>query len=370
MISRIVLAAFCLALAGASLPTIAGEGHDHGEETATPVSGNGPARLPDGSVFLPKPAQRQIGVRTIVTEADDLPRAIELSGKVTMDPNAGGIVQPSVAGRIEGGPSGLPNVGQAVKKGDVLAWVVPTTDPIERSNQAAQLAEFNAARALAEKRLARLRELSETVPRKEIEAAESELASLRERAGAVNRGLSGREELVAPVSGVIAVGRAVAGKIVDAREVVFEIVDPARLRVEALAYEPAIAADIASASLAIGTDQVDLKFIGAGRTLQEQAIPLYFSAESNALSGLAVGQPVKVVAQTRSTVRGVAVPAAALMRNPANQTTVWVKTAAEAFTPRTVSFEPLNGTEVAVTAGLKAGERVATDGATLINQIR
>jgi len=370
MIARIVLAALCLALITGLLPAMAGEGHDHGDETAAPVSGNGPTRLPDGSVFLPKPAQRQIGVRTIVTEAGDLPRAVELAGKVTMDPNAGGIVQPSVAGRIEGGPSGLPNVGQAVKKGGVLAWVVPTADPIERSNQAAQLAEFNAARALAEKRLARLRELSETVPRKEIEAAESELASLRARAGAVNRGLSGREELVAPVSGVIAASRAVAGKIVDAREVVFEIVDPSRLRVEALAYEPAIAADIESASLAIGDDQIALKFVGAGRSLREQAIPLYFSAESDALAGLAVGQPVKVVAQTRSTVRGVSVPAASLMRNPANQTIVWVKTAPEAFVPRVVSFEPLNGTEVAVTAGLKAGERVATDGATLINQIR
>ena len=49
-----------LALA-AAWPAQAGEGHDHGDAQAAP-SANGPQRQPDGSVFLPKPAQRQLGV--------------------------------------------------------------------------------------------------------------------------------------------------------------------------------------------------------------------------------------------------------------------------------------------------------------------
>jgi hypothetical protein len=61
---------------------------------------------------------------------------------------------------------------------------------------------------------------------------------------------------------------------------------------------------------------------------------------------------------------------AALMKNPANQAIVWVKTAPERFEPRTVTTEPLDGTDVAVTSGLKAGDRVAVRAATLINQIR
>ena len=61
---------------------------------------------------------------------------------------------------------------------------------------------------------------------------------------------------------------------------------------------------------------------------------------------------------------------ASLMRNPANQTIVWVKTAPERFEPRTVTLEPLDGVNVAVTSGLNAGDRVATQGATLINQVR
>ena len=39
------------------------------------------------------------------------------------------------AGRVEAASNGLPGVGQAVRKGDVLAWVVPTADPIERSSR-------------------------------------------------------------------------------------------------------------------------------------------------------------------------------------------------------------------------------------------
>ena len=165
----------------------AGEGHDHGGGAAAP-SAQGPQRLPDGSVFLPKPAQRQLGVRTMITEDAELPRSVELNGKVLMDPNAGGKVQPLNAGRIEPGPRGLPNPGQAVRKGEVLAFVVPSTAPIERSNQAAQLAELRAAKSLADKRVARLQELSDTVPRKDIEAAQSEAASLSERIAAVGGG--------------------------------------------------------------------------------------------------------------------------------------------------------------------------------------
>ena len=59
--------ALWFALAALS-PVHAGEGHDHGDAPAAP-SANGPQRQPDGSVFLPKPAQRQLGVRTVATEA-------------------------------------------------------------------------------------------------------------------------------------------------------------------------------------------------------------------------------------------------------------------------------------------------------------
>lgn len=359
--------AFCLVFA--AIPSHAGEGHDHG---AVPVmaNSNGPQRMADGSVFLPKPAQRQLNVKTLVVKVAALPRSFELNGRVLMDPNTGGKVQPTNAGRIEPGPNGLPNAGQIVKKGQVLAYVNPALAPLERASQLAQLAEIRAAKTLAEKRLARLRELSDTVPRKEVEAAESDVSSLTGRLAALSGGLIGKESLVAPVSGVIASTHVVAGQVVDSRELIFEIVDPKRMRIEALAFDATLINNIGGATLAAGEQRVPLNFIGAARSLREQALPLNFQAQNLEQLDLAVGQPVKVYVQSKERTQGIAVPQSSLMKNAANQNVVWVKTAPEKFEPRTVTFEPLDGANVTVTSGLKSGDRVAAQGATLINQVR
>lgn len=347
----------------------AGPGHDHGDAAPT-GNANGPQRQADGSVFLPKPAQRQLNVRTIAVAPSELSRTTELAGKVMMDANAGGKVQPTIAGRIEAGPKGITNPGQSVRKGEVLAYVVPSSGQIERSNQAAQIAELRATKSLTEKKLARQKELADTIPRKEIEATESELSSLGARLNALGIGLTNRDILIAPVSGIIAQANVMNGQVVDAREVLFEIVDPTRLRIEALAFEPAVATDIASASIAIGEKQALLTFVGATKVLREQALPLIFTANDATLSALAVGQPVRVFVQSKTRVKAIAVAASSIMKSPSNQSIVWVKSAPEKFEPRVVTTEPLDGVSVAITSGLKAGDRVVTSGATLINQVR
>ncbi|MBN8503160.1 MAG: HlyD family efflux transporter periplasmic adaptor subunit [Burkholderiales bacterium] len=363
-IASLLASAIALSLA----PAWAGPGHDHGDEAA-PVTAGGPQRQPDGSVFLPKPAQRQMGVRTQPVSKAALPRAFELQGMVIMDPNAGGKVQATQAGRLLAPPNGLPALGQRVSRGQVLAYVEPVAGALERSGQAAQIAELRASLGLAEKRLARLQELSDTVPRREIEAAQSELASHRERIKALGAGLSGREALVSPVAGVIASANALAGQVVDARDLVFEVVDPKRLRVEALAYDTELARDVGKAYLAGSGQRQALSFLGAAGSLRDQALPLQFALVDSKMQ-LAVGQPTKVVVQTRSSVEALAVPAAALAKNPANQTIVWVKAAPERFVPKVVQATPLDGSSVAVTHGLQDGELVVVEGATLVNQIR
>ena len=377
---RSPLLAITLALCAAFASTAwAGPGHDHGDAPPS-ATGNGPRRLPDGSVFLPKPSQRQMGVRTLPVELAPLARTTTLPGRVVMDPAAGGKVQALLAGRLQPGPKGLPQLGQAVQRGEVLAYVEPATGTLERAGQQAQLAELRASHALAAKRLARLHELADTVPRKDIEAAESEVASLQARIGAVGGGLQARDALVAPVSGVIASANAVAGQVVDARELVFEVVNPQRLQVEALAYDPALAADVAGAAIAVGGHSVPLRFLGAARSLREQALPLLFAPTAPdpakagvapaSLAGVAVGQTLEVHVQHRTQLQGLRVPSTALAKNPANETIVWVKTAAEQFAPRVVTAAPLDGSSVAITAGLAAGDRVAVQGANLINQVR
>lgn len=354
-------------------PLAAHEGHDHGDERkAQPNFGATPQRLADGTVFLPKSAQRQMGVRTLPAAVEQVPRSIELAGRVVIDPQRGGRMQAMIAGRLEAaGPQGLPVAGQQVRRGEVLARVVPAAGQIERSNQAAQLAELQAARQLAERRLTRLRELADTVPRREIEAAESALLSLNGRIAAIGNGLSGRDALVAPVDGVIAASNAVAGQVVEARELIFEIVTPDSLHVEALAYEALDPGRVRSASLAIGSGSIDLQLAGANRRLREQALPLIFASRApGAGLLLPLGQPVTLQVHLDDNADGVPLPQRALVRSPANETIVWVKTAPERFAPRPLRMQPLDGSRVLVVAGLQAGERVVVDGAALLNQIR
>ena len=367
--SILIAACASIAWATASFEVQAGEGHDHGE-SAPVAAGNGPRRLPDGSVFLPKTSQRQLAVRTVVAEVKSLPKTIELGGVVTMDPNAGGRVQPTIAGRLEAGPRGLPQLGQAVRKGEVLAFVRASANPIERGNQLAQTAELKARLQLAEKRAMRLAQLEGTVAQPDQDEAQADVTSLRQRLAAVSASVSAGEALTAPVTGVIASAKAVTGQVVDAREVLFEITDPARLQIQASAFDAALAANIATASVATGASSVVLTFVGAGTVLQEGAIPLQFKAQGTSALPLAVGQSVKVVVQTKEMIQGVGVLAAALVKTPSNQDMVWVHTGPEAFEARTVRFMALDGATVSVTDGLKPGDRVVTQGAALLNQVR
>ncbi len=377
-------AALMAAIAFTTPAAYADAGHDHGSEAPAAASGNGPSRQADGGVFLPKPTQRQLELRTVVAEEKSLPRTVELTGRVIADPNAGGKVQPMQPGRIEAGPRGLPRLGQSVRKGETLAVVRASVGAIERANQLSQTAELRGNLALARQRIARLEQLEGTVPRKEIDSARAEVASLAERLTAVNASTSATETLVAPVAGVIAATNVTLGQVVDARELLFEIVDPARLVIEASAYDASLPGNIAGASASTGSGMsAPLRFTGAGGTLREGALLLHFATAGTAATAatknlpsaaapmpMAVNQPVKVLVQTREQVKGFAVPAASVVKNAANQDVVWVHTDAEQFAARTVRLIALDGATVSVIDGLRNGDRVVTQGAPLLNQVR
>jgi hypothetical protein len=376
-----LIATLSIALCAGLMPAgsaFADAGHDHGDAPAG-ASGDNPRRLPDGSVFLPKTGQRQLALRTRPAERAVLPRSVELTGRVVADPNAGGKVQPTVPGRIEAGPGGLPRLGQAVTRGQVLALVRSSAAPLDRANQVALGAELRASLDVARRRLARLEQLEDTIPRKDLEAARADATGLAQRLAAVEGSVSATEALRAPVTGVIAASNVVAGQVVDARDTVFEIVDPSRLLVEALAYDATLAGRVrdASASPAAGV-RLPLVFSGAGRILREGAVPLQFRTAPAGPGGtaadgappLSIHQPVRVLVRTDETIDGFALPAAAVVRNAANQDIVWVHASAEHFVPRGVRQSPLDGATVAVVDGLRPGDRVVTQGAALLNQVR
>lgn len=342
----------------------------NGEHLDAPVTGkvSGLARLPDGSVNVPKQAQRRMAIRTMMGREGEHALTAELNGRVGIDPNAGGRVQASFSGRIEPGPKGLPVNGQHVEKGQVLVRLRPVAGGIERGNQQAQLADLRANRTLTAQRVKRLESLEGTVPQKEIEAARAELASLEGREKAVSSSLTGSETIVAPATGLIASSNILTGQIVEVRDVLFEIVDPKRMIVEALTTDVTLGGRIVDASLP-GFPHVTLDFIGAGRSLRDGALPLSFRARmTNTV--LAVGQPVTVIVKLTEKIKGIVLPAEALVRSPSNETVVWIKTGAERFIAQPVEAKVLDAKSIVVIKGLGTDNRVVVSGTALINQIR
>jgi biotin carboxyl carrier protein len=342
----------------------------NGEHLDAPggASASGLARLPDGSVNVPKQAQRRMSIRTLMAEEAEHPLTVELNGRVGIDPNAGGRVQAPFAGRIEPGPKGLPVAGQRVEKGQVLVHVRPTAGAIERGNQQAQLVEIQSSRRLAEQRVKRLESLEGTVPQKEIEAARAELASLTGRERAVSRSVGGNEAITSPASGIVATANVLNGQIVEARDVLFDIVDPNRMIVEAVTTDVSLAGRIGNASLA-GSEGGELTYLGGARSLRDGALPVTFRANAKNVP-LAVGQPVTVVAKLTDKVKGIALPAEAVVRNQNNESIVWIKFGGERFIAQPVEFKPLDAKTVVVVKGLSPENRVVVSGTALINQIR
>lgn len=360
-----LLLATTASLAG---PGAHGPGGEHLDQ-AGPAHASGLVRLPDGSVNVPKIAQRRMGIRTRLAPETEAAATLELPGRVVQDPNASGRVQASHGGRIEPGPNGLPVPGQAVRKGDVLAWLHHHAEPFAQANQEAQRAELRAGRQLAEQRLKRLEGLEGTVPRKEIDAARLEAQSLAARERSIAASLDQREPLRAPVSGVIARSELMAGQVIDARDVLVDIVDPARLMIEAQAVDLTLGQRIAGAALA-GIEGVKLQLAGVPRTLRDGTLPLSFRARADMAAPLAVGQTVSVIVALKDRAKGIVLPAEAVVRSPVNEAVVWIKTGAERYLPQPVQATPLDAKTVLVTRGLAADNRVVVQGAALIAQIR
>lgn len=340
-----------------------------GKGTIAPVGSRDVAqRFADGAVFVPKPTQRILALRTHFTEVKTYAGSVELPGRVIPDPNGVGYVQASVSGRLMPPPGGFPRLGTPVKAGDILAHVHPGVGAADVTTQQLQARELDQQTALVTRRLERLRQIQNAVPRSQIEDAELELAGLSARRSNLDRAPRHTEELVAPVNGVIAAVQATAGQIAEPNTIIFQIIDPARFWVEVLSYDAQAVAGAATARLADGRT-LALGYRGMGLAERNQAIPIQFGIEGD-VKNLRAGQFLTVLAATLDEKSGVAVPRSAVLRGQNGQALVFEHTNAERYVPREVRVEPLDAGRVLIVSGIGAGKRIATQGAELLNQIR
>jgi len=329
-----------------------------------------PQRMADGRLFVPKATQHLLSVRTALTAETRAPRTVQLVGTVTADPNGFGRVQPARPGRIEAPETGLAHVGKRVAKGELLGYLLPYIEAADKANIESQIAETEARIVKLAIILSRYNERPGAMPQVKVDEVEGELNALRRKRAELQPSLVAREEIRAPIAGVVSVANVVPGQIVEAREVAFEIVDPSRFWVEAIAHDPSVTVNLSKAfAVSNSGETFPLEFAGQGLSLKQQAVPLTFRIAQTSPS-LGIGKPVSVILQSTVELSGIVLPASSVVRAQSGLSIVWVKTEPERFEPQTVRYEPLDGQRVVVSAGLKADVRVVTEGATLLNQIR
>jgi len=322
---------FLLALATSSLAHAAPGAHGpNGEHLDMPAAAapGGLARLPDGSVSVPMPAQRRMGLRTLLAIPASAHSAVELPARVVMHPHAGAWGQPLHSGRVQAPEGGLPLPGQTVNQGQILAWIEHPTAP--------------------------------------------------------------REPLPAPMSGTIARSHTRIGQVVTSGELLFEIIDPQQFMVEATTPDTTLPARVHQAFLREAPD-ARLHLHSNAHALREGVLPLHFSVvyaprealnHSSSQAGtaargmvqrfpkLALGQPVTVIAQLDAPQQGYVLPASALVRNAANETIVWIKSGTQRYIAQVVRAQALDATSVLIVEGLGPDNRVVVQGAALLAQIR
>jgi cobalt-zinc-cadmium efflux system membrane fusion protein len=355
-----------------STVAFAGPGHDHGPSSAASPAGNGPARQPDGSIFLPKPSQRLLEIRTRILEPETTTRTVRFVGRIVANPNRSGVVQSTIQGRFIPPADGLALIGSRVKAGDPMGSVAPSFISKDASDMTQTLGELDQQIALARTKLARQESLlrSNVVATAVVDEIRIQLEGYLKRRQELLAARIQPEELRAPVDGVITASRVVAGQVVAQSDVLFTIVDPTSLMVEALAFDQSNGDEINAATSVTGDNvQSRLRFVGRSRSLHQQYSVISFEVLDPS-PALNVGTPVTIVGRAGAPVTGIIIPRSAIAQAPNGQMVVFRHKDPETFEPKAIRFEPFDSATVLVLAGVERGDKIVVQGAQLINQVR
>ena len=178
------------------------------------------------------------------------------------------------------------------------------------------------------------------------------------------------EALIAPVSGVIAEGTPIAGQIAQPNAVVFQIIDPARLWVEALSFD-AVARPRRAPPRRIG-ERADaaagVPRLGPGRS--QPVDPGAFRDRGRRPTGCAPASSSPCSLKTGEEKAGIAVPRA--QRGPQRERPGRRLRAhrAERFEQRVGARRAARWRARAGCRGLEPGQRVVVQGAELLDHVR
>jgi len=356
---------------------------DHGEAP----------EAPEGVSFL-KEQQWKIRSKAEPVTKRRLVERLQVPAQTRAKPGYSAPVVAPLAGQLAQPPGKtLPQPGTRVEAGEVLAVLRPRF-----SNAAARFveieAEFGRAGAVlkqAETAFERTKKLAaqEAKSERELQEAEAALASAKARhaaafslrstyAGKPSPEAEGRAqapslELRAPIAGTVTSIAAGLGEPVTADQIVFTILNPATVWIEARVPEASIGklSEVKGALcevpgdneqfIAVSGEAGRLVFVGMEVDAVTRTVPLIYELK-NEPARLRVGQAVRLHVETVRAEEALAIPDSAIVEE-GGQAVAFVQVSGETFEKRELKLGIRDGNVVQVLEGLKEGERLVTKGA-------
>lgn len=325
-----------------------------------------------GIAFLKEQQWNTPGFATAFAADGAVGESFEAVGEIVPAAGRAADVAAPIGGLIEvEGAARSPVPGQRVERGQVLVVLTPALGEAGSAYAQArrELREAEDEHARATRLYA-----AEAVPRRRVHEAEIRLQAAREAlagvagAGSTATDSTGRLPIPAPIAGVVASRRISPGSRVAAGDLLFSIVDPSIVWLEV--HVPAARAGSLS-----GTGGATFRVEGGERihrarrtvsvgsvldSLTRTLLVLYEAANPDRT--IRVGATAAVAVRTGRDVRGVIVPADAILDED-GRPICYVQVSGERFEKRDLSLGGRDEARAVVLSGLRAGERVVTGAA-------
>jgi RND family efflux transporter MFP subunit len=360
-----------------------------------------PAKVPNpvkedqiNAIILTPEAIARLGLRTALVEEKPLQRTRVYGGEVAIPTGQAILVAAPLSGTLQAPSGGVPQPGQAVRKGQAVFQLLPLLTPEARANlaiakieadgqvktaqtqvDAARIA-LDRARRVFESQAGSRRAVDEAqaqfdLAQKALEAAASRRDLLEKVAGEVEKGNAAPFDIPCPQDGLLRNVSARPGQSVPSGAALFEVVDLGRVWVRVpvqvgdLPYVDAAAdATVGELMARPGDTSRTVKPVLAPPSADPAAgtVDLFYELD-NRIATYSPGQRVAVTLRLKGEARGLTVPWSAVIHDIHGGTWVYEQTGERAFARRRVAVSHVAGDTAVLAAGPAPGTRIVVAGA-------
>lgn len=338
------------------------DGHAHGQASAEAHEDE------EGKVHLSAAQIEAAGIQLVAAAPAPMSSAISFPGEIRFDEDHTAHVVPRVPGVVEAVQA---NLGQAVKRGQVLAVIASQQISDLRSEQLAAQRRLELARLtfqreqqLWQERISAEQDYLQA--RQALQEAEIAMANARQKVAAVGpAGAGNRYELRAPFDAVVVEKHLTVGEVVDETSNAFTLSDLSRVWATFAVAPRDLAKVTTGRSVSVSAPDLGAQVEGqinyVGSLLGEQNRAATARATlANPDGAWRPGLFVTIAVSTERVEAAVVVPQSAL-QNWEEQTVVFARTE-EGFEALPVQTGRRDAGQVEITAGLSAGTQVAAAG--------